>query len=351
MLRQWLKAGYVEQQAFHATDEGTPQGGIISPVLANLTLDGMERMLREAYPADSAAQRRARVNLIRYADDFVVSGSSREVLEQEVRPLIESFLRERGLELSKEKTVITVIEEGFDFLGFNVRVRVDKLFITPSKASIGQVTRKVRRIVKAHQGSSAGALIVQLNPLLRGWTNYFRHGVSGAAFSRLDRYVFETLWRWARRRHRDKDGHWLKQKYFTHPKREGWVFCGPMVSRDERIHTVSLVRASSVGIRRYAKIQSQANPYDPAWEAYFEARHYAQMKRRTRGEYVTDFLWQRQRGKCPHCQQALTMERGCDLHHIVWRVFGGTDDLLNLQLLHPNCHRQVHCHRQVQHSS
>ena len=342
MLTQWLKAGYVEDNALHATDEGTPQGGIISPTLANLALDGMERMLRQAFPVNSKTQRRAKVNLIRYADDFVISGSSREVLEQEVKPLVVNFLHERGLKLSEEKTVITHLSEGFDFLGFNVRVHKDKLLITPSKASLRRVVEKIKEIVQTHQGSSAGQLILQLNPVLRGWCNYYRHVVSSDTFAWLDNYLFGLLWRWVHRRHRDKNDAWLKQKYITHPNRRGWNFCGPVSSRDEKIRTVALFRPSKVRLERHVKIQSNANPYDPAWEMYFEARDYVQMKQRLHQDHLADYLWHKQAGICPHCQQSLTQERGWEIHHILWRVFGGTDEMSNLQLLHPNCHRQVH---------
>src|SRR5881628_4110534 len=139
MLKKWLKAGYMEKHVLHTTEEGTPQGGIISPVLANLTLDGLERMLMEHFPRVKTGKG-ALVNFARYADDFIVTGSSKELLEQEVKPLVEQFMRERGLELSAEKTVITHIEEGFDFLGQTVRKyrrgKRTKFFITPSKKSV-----------------------------------------------------------------------------------------------------------------------------------------------------------------------------------------------------------------------
>ncbi len=159
ILRKWLKAGYMEKQALPATEQGTPQGGFISPVLANLALDGLDRRLRERYPLrgkGSEKGRKAGVHLIRYADDFIITGKSRDTLEDEVKPLVESFLRERGLELSAEKTKITHIEEGFDFLGQNVRrYSRGKLWIKPSKKNIHTFLEKVRSHVKSAQAEPA----------------------------------------------------------------------------------------------------------------------------------------------------------------------------------------------------
>jgi RNA-directed DNA polymerase len=152
MLRKWLKAGYLENYQFHATEEGTPQGGLISPVAANMTLDGLERLLASHFSKTSRAGKRAKVNLVRYADDFIVTGSSKELLEQEVKPLVEQFMRERGLELSPEKTVITHVEQGFDFLGQTVRKyqhgKRAKFFITPSKKNVKAFLVKVRMRIK-----------------------------------------------------------------------------------------------------------------------------------------------------------------------------------------------------------
>ena len=137
MLKKWLKAGYLEKQHFHETEEGTPQGGIISPAIANMTLDGLESLLASHFSKTRRAGKQAKVNLIRYADDFCITGSSKELLEQQVKPLVEQFLKERGLELSPEKTVVTHIEQGFDFLGQTVRKyqkgKEAKFFITPSR--------------------------------------------------------------------------------------------------------------------------------------------------------------------------------------------------------------------------
>ncbi|CAA9304276.1 MAG: Retron-type RNA-directed DNA polymerase, partial [uncultured Chloroflexia bacterium] len=182
ILRKWLKAGYLEHHVLNATDTGTPQGGIVSPVLANLALDGLERRLRVAYPKSSGPHRRAAVNLIRYADDFIITGRSKALLEEEVKPLVEQFMRERGLELSQEKTSITHIEDGFDFLGQNVRKYNGKLLIKPSKQNVKAFLDKVRETIKANKQAPTGQLIAMLNPIISGWAHYHRHVVSMATF-------------------------------------------------------------------------------------------------------------------------------------------------------------------------
>ncbi len=166
IVRLWLKAGFIEKSVFNPTEEGVVQGGPISPVLANLTLDGLEKKLRERYPKTTRQGASAKVNLCRWADDFIITGCSKELLEQEVKPLVEAFLRERGLELSPEKTRITPIEAGFDFLGQTLRQYPDgKLIITPLAKNVKTFLAKVRDIIKGHKQDRAGHLIVQLNPL------------------------------------------------------------------------------------------------------------------------------------------------------------------------------------------
>src|SRR3982075_3364920 len=204
ILQKWLKAGYMEKHVLHETTDGTPQGGIISPALANCALDGLERLLREKYPAGkrlkSLGGEKPCVNLVRYADDFVITSKSKELLEGEIKPLVEHFLQERGLELSPTKTVITHVEHGFDFLGQNVRRYPNgKLLIKPSKKNVKTFLDGVRRTIKAALGSSAAALIEELNRKTRGWANYHRHVVSKRMFTYVDHAIFSRLWRWARR--------------------------------------------------------------------------------------------------------------------------------------------------------
>ena len=208
ILAKWLKAGYMENRHLYPTEEGTPQGGICSPVIANMALDGLERLLVTRFPKKGSPQKRAKVNLIRYADDFCITGASKELLEQEVKPLVEQFLAERGLQLSPEKTVITHIEQGFDFLGQTVRKyhkgKEAKFFITPSKKNVKAFLAKIRNHIKTSRDLTAGELIVKLNPQIRGWALYHRHAVSKDVFHAVDHEIFKALWAWAQRRHRHK---------------------------------------------------------------------------------------------------------------------------------------------------
>lgn len=346
MLTKWLKAGYVYKRVLYPTTEGSPQGSIISPCLENLALDGLEKQLRELYPKTKRAAR-AKVNFVRFADDFVITGSSRELLEGEVKPLVERFMRERGLELSKEKTVITHIQDGFDFLGQNVRKYKEQLLTKPSKKSIKTYMQRLREIIKTHKGSSAGELIVQLNPVIRGWATYHRHAASKVVFSHTDHQIFQTLWRWAIRRHRDKKASWVKEKYFHTVGNRHWVFSGEIEGRDGIIRPVQLCKASSIPIQRHVKIKGEANPYDPKWETYFEERLAVKTVDNLKGKRKLLYLWKLQEGICPICEQKITKLTGWHSHHKIWRVYGGTDGTDNLVLLHPNCHRQLHNHPEL----
>ena len=266
ILYHWLKAGYLERHVLHPTDEGTPQGGIVSPVLANLTLDGLEKELHNAFSRPRKGQENL-VNLVRYADDFIITGRSKELLENEVLPLVVTFLRRRGLELSIEKTRITHIADGFDFLGQNVRKYGGKLLIRPSKKSIHAFLTKVRQIIKANAQSSAGTLVVLLNPIIRGWANYHCHVVSKVVFNSVDHAIFKSLWRWAKRRHPNKPNRWIKDKYFQSVGSRNSVFHGKLDGKNYTLYS-----AARTPIKRHVKVKSRANPFDPQWYDYFEQR-------------------------------------------------------------------------------
>lgn len=275
ILRKWLKSGYMEKHALHPTEEGTPQGGIASPALANFALDGLERLLREKYPAKrlkSLGGELPCVNFIRYADDFVITGRSKELLE-EIKPQVEDFLRERGLELSSEKTVITPVTAGFDFLGQNVRRYPDgKRRIKPSRKNIKAFLEDIRKTIREASSLTATGLIAVLNRKIRGWANYHRHVVSKRIFTKVDYAIFVSLWRWARKRHPTKRIRWIQQKYLR--QHQGWAQCffGTRLNAQGQQSTVWLFRASSIPIRRYFKVMGEANPYDPLWASYFQRR-------------------------------------------------------------------------------
>lgn len=350
ILQKWLKSGYMEKHVLHESRDGTPQGGIISPALANCALDGLERLLQGKYPAGkrlkSLGGEKPCVNLVRYADDFVITSKSKELLQGEIKPLVEQFLQERGLELSPTKTVITHVENGFDFLGQNVRRYPNgKLLIKPSKKNVGTFLKDIRRIIKDAHGVSAADLIEQLNPKIRGWANYHRHVVSKRTFGRVDHTIFSNLWQWARRRHPNKHPRWFKLKYFERRRDRDWTFFGETCEDEGWPNKVWLFHAQSTPIKRQIKVRGEANPYDPAYETYFEEREEAHMLETLRGTRTLRYLWHEQRGFCTLCNTKISRITGWRLHYCVPRVQGGSTGATNCVLLHPECHDRVHCQR------
>lgn len=343
MLRKWLKAGVVDMGRVWKTEEGTPQGGIISPTLANMALDGIEALLAQHFGAKGSKKlRQYKVGLVRYADDFVITGSSKELLENEVKPLIEKFLAVRGLKLSVEKTQVTHINHGFDFLGWTVRKYQSKLLIKPSRKNTKAFLTKCRDVINANKSAKQANLIHRLNPIIRGWVNYHKHQVASDAFARVDAQLWHALWRWARRRHSKKGKRWIASRYWQHIDNRLWTFADTAVDDLGAEKTVKLVYATDTKIKRHTKVKSEANPFDPEWELYFEElrgkrmRDSLQYRRRVNSLYVQQF------GKCALCEQAITHETGWHEHHLIHRVNGGDDSLANLVLLHPACHMQVH---------
>lgn len=355
VLRQWLKSGYLEKNAFHDTEAGTPQGGIISPTLANMTLDGLETAIYSRFRRldrsngkirwiNRRGGRDARVTFVRYADDFIVTGISKELLENEVKPLIRDFLDERGLTLSEEKTRVTHIEEGFDFLGINTRKR-RKVLTTPSPEKVKAFKRRIREMIKANRSATAYNLISQLNPVLRGWANYYRHVCSSEVFNDIGNALWLALSRWAYRRHPNKGRRWIVRKYFRTSGNRHWIFFGTA----PKGKVAELFDITKVHIRRHIKVKGELNPYDPQWDDYLAWRASSVWAKRYSPRSYQGRLWESQKGRCPVCGQPLFCggERESngfmvDLHHIVKRADGGSHTFANLQLLHPACHRQVH---------
>lgn len=336
ILRKWLKAGYMERSQLYSTDEGTPQGGVISPVLANMALDGLEPLLLQHFPKPKHPPA-PKVNFVRYADDFIVSGASRELLEQRVKPLIEQFLRERGLELSPTKTLITPLDQGFDFLGQNIRSYQGKLLIKPARKNVKALLMKVRQRIKQGHAYSAGLLIHQLNPVLRGWALYHRHIVCKDTFAKVDHHIFWMLWRWACHQHPTKSSGWIKRRYFQRVGNRDWIFTDQLEGKQQRLHP-----CMQVAVRRHTKIQGPANPFDPQWEVYFERRLGLKMADTLYGRRQLLQLWKEQNGRCPVCQEKITPLTGWHSHHLIQRSLGGSDANANRVLLHPNCHYQAH---------
>ena len=266
VLRRWLAAGYMEEGVVYPTESGTPQGGIASPTLANMALDGLEQAAMAAIP------RNQKIHVVKYADDFVITGASKEVLETKVKPAVEAFLRERGLQLSTEKTSITHIDDGFDFLGFNVRKYAGKLLIKPAKASVKAFLDDTRRIIKSNRTAKTEYLIRLLNRKIVGWANYYRHVVSKRTFTYVDNRIFLALLAWINRRHPNKSNHWKRKRYFRNQGLRNWVFYASSHDKQGNATVLDLRHAAQVAIVRHIKIRAAATPYDPAYDDYFARR-------------------------------------------------------------------------------
>lgn len=271
VLSQWLKAGYIEKEVFHHTNRGTPQGGIISPTVANIALDQFEEALK------AISKPGEKIHLVRYADDWVCTAASKEILTQKVLPTAIKFLKERGLELSTEKTKITHIDDGFDFLGFNIRKYNNKLLIKPSKKGVKLFLKKIRKIIHQKRADKTEELIALLNPKIRGWVNYYRYSVAKNVFCYIDHNIFKSLWKWARRRHPNKPAKWVKGKYFIRSGRRDWRFFGK--EKGKKNDNILLNVAGSTHIKRYVKVKAEATPYKPEFKEYFYKRSLAQKKK------------------------------------------------------------------------
>lgn len=263
ILNKWLTCGYREKQVFYRTEEGTPQGGVISPSLMNVTLTGLQQAVRKA------VRIKDKVNVISYADDFVITGISKEILEHKVKPAVADFLKLRGLELSQQKTLITHIDDGFDFLGVNVRKYNGKFLTKPAKKAVKSFLKRIREIIKSSKAVSAVELIQILNPKIRGWTNHFRFTAAKKTFSYVGHCIFKSLWEWAKRRHPNKKVGWVKSKYFYSKNLNNWVFFAKMKDESGKDQILELINPGYVKIKRHIKIKAEATPFDPRYNDYF----------------------------------------------------------------------------------
>ncbi len=337
-LRQWLKAGVVEVGFFSPTDTGTPQGGVISPLLANVALDGMERLFeaewRDGRPKAPAFRKGLNkgVSVMRYADDFVTTAPTREVLETYARPKLENFLQERGLALNEVKTQIVHIKEGFNFLGFHVRKFGSRgtLLTVPQKEKVLKHLRAIRSYLDAHKQAPAVRVIKELNPVIRGWANYYRHSAAKKVFSKVRHAQWQMLWNWAKRRHPNKSSQWVKVRYF---RDDGyWTF------QEEE---AELVKPDKTPITRFTKVTGRNSPYDPTLREYWQERTKRQVGRETYAKQRL-ILYQRQGYRCALCTIPFGPGEDVEADHIIPTSQGGTDDINNKRLVHPWCHRQRH---------
>ncbi|NEQ11815.1 MAG: group II intron reverse transcriptase/maturase, partial [Moorea sp. SIO4E2] len=350
LIKSWLKAGVMDNGTFSPTEEGTPQGGIISPLLGNIALHGMEECIKtyaESMKGNKVANKNA-LNLIRYADDFVIMHKNQEVIE-ECQRIISNWLKDMGLELKPSKTRITHTFDGFDFLGFKVKQYKTgknqskqgfKTIIKPSKEKVLEHYKNMADTISRHNAAPQEALISHLNPSIRGWCNYYRPVCSKETYSKLDHLLWKRLWRWAKRRHPNKSKSWIKEKYWgtktekpkkwwEAPKVDNWVF---MSSEDQ-----FLPKHAKTKIIRHKKVAGVRSPYDGNLVYWLErVRKHPEMTSQ-KGK-----LLKRQEGKCTHC--GLTFRDGdlMETHHILPRALGGKDNIGNLELLHLHCHDKIH---------
>ncbi len=296
MIRQWLKAGVVENGRLSRTEEGTPQGGVISPVLLNIALHRMETAAGACYGADERAKKGTPV-LIRYADDFVVHcHTGREALEVKAR--LAAWLTPRGLAFNEDKTQVVSLSEGYDFLGFNVRRYRRKLLIKPSKAAVRRIRERLRTELRSLRGSNARAVLKRLNPIIRGWANYYRTQVSAETFGDLDYYLWRLTWKWARFSHSTKPAHWVFARYFgkfNKARQDRWVF-------GDRHTGGYLHRFAWTNIVRHPIVKHAASPDDPELADYWAVRRRKAPLPINRTAFR---LHQEQDGRCAICQATL----------------------------------------------
>ncbi len=332
VLTKWLKAGIIFKDEYSETEAGTPQGGIISPCLANLTLNGLASMLRKKYMNRKVVNRKEinnRVHTIVYADDLIVTGKSEKLLGQEVLPEIREFMNERGLTLSEEKTLMTHVKDGFDFLGQNTRKYKGKVLTKPAKKNVQSFLDGIRKIILDNPTLKQEQLIGMLNPKIRGWTNYHRHLVAKETYSYIDFQIYKALWRWCKRRHNNKGKWWISTKYFHDIGARHWVFAVKKQEGD----LIQLVRAADTKIIRHTKIRRGANPYDSEWQAYFEEREGERMFEGMSGRKALKKMWSKQKGCCTLCGDEINKASGWKLH---------ITDGNKKEMVHPECHSKIH---------
>jgi RNA-directed DNA polymerase len=341
-IKGWLEAGVMDGEEIFPTTAGTPQGGVISPLLANIALHGMETIISEKFP-----RRRgwSPPKVVRYADDFVILHEERAVIEQS-REIVSEWLKEMGLELKESKTRITHTlettegEAGFEFLGFRIRQYPAGKYTSDRnghKQPVGCVTRiepgskavkrhgeKLSETVKRYRGKKAAKLIEALNPQIAGWSNYYKYVCHHTVFHKLGQRLFAMLYAWAKRRHHDKSKDWIVRKYWR--VSGGWKFQSPRSGEQLRRH-------GETHYQCYVKVAGARSPYDGDW-IYWSTRlgYHPKVPPRVAS------LLKRQRGKCRECGLRFREGDVWEVDHVIPRRRGGTSGIHNLQLLHRHCH-------------
>jgi RNA-directed DNA polymerase len=362
MIAGWLRAGVIEDGILTPTEEGTPQGGVISPLMMNVALHGLEeaagvryytsgRHAGEAYPGSPI--------LVRYADDLVACAHTRAQAEQ-LKAKLADWLAPRGLVFNEDKTQIVHLTNGFDFLGFNVRrYRNGKLLIKPSSAAVKRLRRRLADEMRALRGSNAAAVVAALTPIIRGWAAYYRGVVSSKIFNELDDYVWKLTWRWAKRSHSGKPKRWVTHRYFgrfNKFRNDRWVF-GNRAGVDERGSVPHLIKFAWTPIVRHQLVAGSASPDDPELIDYWASR-----RRRVKPP-LDSFnlrLLTRQAGRCPLCRDHLltadqppqspeewerwwlsVVRRAIAADYLVHQDEHGTPDKSRTRLIHASCRREL----------
>ena len=349
-VRAWLKAGVMDNKQLFPTSEGTPQGGVISPLLANIALHGMEERIKqyaETLPGKSGIGKRDNrrsLSLIRYADDFVILHENLTVV-QRCKEIISEWLKGMGLELKPSKTRLTHTfnkyeqeKPGFDFLGFTIQQFPQgkyhskqgfKTIITPSKQKQKVHYDRIASVIETQKAVLQAALISHLNPIIRGWANYYATVVSKVAYSDIDDLTYQKLKAWAKRRHPKKNGEWVSKRYWQSIGSENWVFA----TRKEGLTPLRLLNHADTPIVRHVKVKGESSPYDGNL-VYWSTRmgNNPEMPNR-----ISKIL-KKQKGKCTHCEMFFREDDVLEVDHKIPKSQGGRDSYDNWQLLHRHCH-------------
>jgi RNA-directed DNA polymerase len=280
------------------------------------------------------------VNLVRYADDFIITGRNKEMLENEVLPIVREFLQVRGLTLSEEKTMITHIDEGFDFLGFNFRKYKGKFLTKPSKKGLKKFMEKIRGIIDSNKSSKQESLIRLLNPVIVGWTNYYKYSSSSETFRKADYLIFKKLWQWALRRHSKKSKYWISNKYFHKIKNRNWCFMAEL-DKNSPNDKIRLKKLYDTKITNFVKIRSEANPFDLEWNEYFDKRKTYKMLQSLNGKRTLLSVWNRQKHHCPLCGKPIDKEHAWNM------VEMKTNGKAMKFLVHDSCRRSYYQQKEV----
>lgn len=349
ILKSWQEAGALDmvKQEEIAIIAGVPQGGPISPTIANMVLDGLERHVKASvahlYDVKTRSSKKTyspKVNVVRYRDDFVITAASQRILTNQVKPRVNSFLRARGLALNESKTYIVPIKQGLDFLGYNFRIYPYKKrqtkyirFTKPAKSGVKRLLTKCKRVIKTSK--SAGEIVFNLNPILRGWANYYSCVTAKRVFAFIGWRLWHTLLKWASKKHPTLSKDRLVRLYYKKVGGRTWVFYGKYDEKELLLYDIR-----NTPIVRHTMVQDK-NPFNQDDIRYFH-------KRRLKG--AKNFIvWDKRRLKlvkkqkylCPVCEQLLQPHQHVDLHHILAKRLGGSDDLTNIVALHRDCHKQV----------